>query len=213
VFAADPAVWLAASTIRKQWQSFLGRHRDLLIERGHRGGARPYAVLYSRPPGEGPYVEHDGAAGIALYDEALHKLGMMNVMWHGASGDTDPARRGELAFLTENLDHYAKRGGVLLIHDYIRPDALALGLSRMAADTRVRIVPMHEAVRTKYGCSSDSLGVKLADAARAEILGRGALGTDRPALAAKAPNDAGPAHAGVALLGAAPPKAATPTFF
>jgi peptidoglycan/xylan/chitin deacetylase (PgdA/CDA1 family) len=180
VFKSDPAVWLEAHTIRKEWRNYLGRHRDLLTERGYKDGARPYAVLYSRPPGGGPYVDHDGAAGIALYDEALTKLGMVNVLWHGASGDTDPEHRGEFQFLTENMDRYAKKGGVILIHDYIRTDALAQGLSKMADDASIHVIPMQEALERKYGCDTESLGVKLAGTAHNEILSRGAIAKAPP---------------------------------
>lgn len=180
VFKSDPAIWLEAHTIRKEWRTFLGRHSELLVQRGYKDGARPYAVLYSRPPGGGPYVDHDGAAGIALYDEALTKLGMVNVLWHGASGDTDPEHRGEFAFLTENIDHYAQHGGVVLIHDYIRTDALAQGLSKMAKDSSIHVIPMQEAIERKYGCDSQSLGVMLAGTARSDLLARGAIAKSPP---------------------------------
>jgi hypothetical protein len=161
VFEHDPRIWLTAIAIRRRWSEFAARHRELLLERGYEAGTRPYAVLYSRPPGGGPYVEHDGAAGIKLHDAALAELGMMNVMWHGASGDTVPERRSEIAFLTDNMDRYAKSGGVLLIHDYIRPDALAHALDAMAASDDVHVRPIEDAVRRKYGCSSRQLAAKL----------------------------------------------------
>lgn len=175
VFASDPAHWLEAHTIRADYATFLERHRALLQSRGFENGTRPYAVLYSRPPGGGPYVEHDGAAGIRIYDEALAKLGMMNVLWHGASGDTDPAHKREVGFLTGNIEKYAKSGGVLLVHDYIRSDALTQGLETIATSQDVHVISMAEAVRRKYGCSSDALGVELADTAASDLLGRGAI--------------------------------------
>lgn len=175
VFQSDPAHWLEQHTIRQSYADYLVRHRALLRERGYAEGTRPYAVLYSRPPGGGPYVEHDGAAGIKIYDEALEKLGMMNVLWHGASGDTDPAHKRELGTLTKNIDKVAKAGGVLLIHDYMRSDALVQGLDDIAKSDAVHVITMGEAVRRKYGCESGPLGVELADAAGAEVLGRGAL--------------------------------------
>ena len=172
-FASDPAVWMTETQIRKDWRADLERHQALLATRGFDHGARPYTVLYSRPPGGGPYVEHDGAAGIALYDEALSKLGMMNVLWHGASGDTVPGQRGDFGFLTKNIDHYAKTGGVILIHDYIRPDALTQSLSKIAGNGALEVVSMQDAVQKKYACSPASLGQKLSVTAAADTLGRG----------------------------------------
>ncbi len=161
VFQLDPAKWLTSSQIRKGYATFAGRHAELLAARGFEAGARPYDVLYSRPPGGGPYVEHDGAAGMAIHDGALADLSMLNVMWHGASGDTDPAQRGDFAFLTSNIERAARSGGVLLIHDYIRPDALAHGLAKIAANPDVHVVAMEGAVKHKFGCDSRALGATL----------------------------------------------------
>ncbi len=161
VFESDPKAWLSGSGIAKSWQSYVARHRALLAERGYAGGERPYAILYSRPPGGGPYVEHDGAAGSKLHDLALAELGMLNVLWHGASGDTVPEKRGDFAFLTSNMDKQAELGGVLLIHDYIRVDALAHSLERIAKSASVRVVSLDRAVEQKYGCTPLALGEAL----------------------------------------------------
>jgi hypothetical protein len=186
VFRSDPKVWLTGSALKKTWREALARHKELLVSRGFDAGARPYAVLYSRPPGGGPYVEHDGAAGIALHDAALEKLGMLNVLWHGASGDTVPDKRGDLAFLTGNMDRYARKGGVLLIHDYIRPDALTQSLDKIARDPSISVVSMDDAVARKYACSSRAMGSKLSGVAASGILPRG-LFTLPVAVAAAAP--------------------------
>jgi peptidoglycan/xylan/chitin deacetylase (PgdA/CDA1 family) len=175
VFQRDPAVWLTGSVIRAEWRADLARHVELLASRGFGAGARPYAVLYSRPPGGGPYVEHDGAAGIKLYDAALEKLGMMNVLWHGASGDTVPGQRGDYGFLTSNIDKYAKSGGVILIHDYIRADALTASLDKIAKDPSLEVISMSDAVQHKYACSTQAMGLELANAAAADVLSRGFL--------------------------------------
>lgn len=161
VFETDPARWMSASSVRKGWRPALHRHRAMLEERGVPAGQRPYDVLYSRPPGGGPYVEHAGAAGIALHDAALSELGMVNVLWHGASGDTVPGQRGDFAFLTGNMDRQAERGGVLLIHDYIRADALAASLRKIDRDPALRVIGMDEAVQRKYACPAGSLRAKL----------------------------------------------------
>lgn len=172
-FQSDPAVWMTETQIKKDWRADLERHKSVLASHGYTDGARPYAVLYSRPPGGGPYVEHDGAAGIALYDEALSKLGMMNVLWHGASGDTVPGQRSDFGFLTKNMEHYAKAGGVILIHDYIRPDALGQSLSNIKSNPDLTVISMSDAVQKKYACTPGSLGSKLVAKAAADVLPRG----------------------------------------
>ncbi|NUP07407.1 MAG: polysaccharide deacetylase family protein [Polyangiaceae bacterium] len=176
VFERDPAQWLTPGAIKSEYRTFSARHDELLAERGYEDGEHPYTVLYSRPPGGGPYVEHDGAAGIAIYDSALRELKMMNVMWHGASGDTVPEKRSDYGFLTDNLAKYSKSGGVLLIHDYIRSDALAKGLERMVQDDAVKIVPIDDAVRAKYRCDGNTLTAKLHGAAPGSVLAGGSIG-------------------------------------
>lgn len=189
VFQADPAKWLTETGIRKSWRGAIERHEAMLATRGFENGARPYSVLYSRPPGGGPYVQHDGAEGIKLYDEALEKLGMMNVMWHGASGDTVPGKRSDFGFLTKNMEKYAKSGGVLLIHDYIRPDALAKSLDLIAHDDSIDVMTMEQAAMHKYACGSVSLGDKLSKTAADPVLPRGLFepppfGSKKPATVA-----------------------------
>jgi peptidoglycan/xylan/chitin deacetylase (PgdA/CDA1 family) len=151
VFERDPAAWLPAHKIRDSFETYAARHRDLLDARGYDDDQRPYDVLYSRPPGGGPYVQTDGAAGRALYDQALRRLNMMNVMWHGASGDTVPDKRSDFAFLTSNMEKYSKSGGVLLVHDYMRSDALAHALADMA-EGGVKVVPLADAAVRKVAC-------------------------------------------------------------
>lgn len=96
-------------------------------------------------------MQTDGAAGRALYDQALRRLNMMNVMWHGASGDTVPDKRSDFAFLTSNMEKYSKSGGVLLVHDYMRSDALAHALADMA-EGGVKVVPLADAAVRKVAC-------------------------------------------------------------
>jgi hypothetical protein len=170
VFRSEPASWLTGSTIRKEHAAFSARHQALLAERGLAAGSRAYDVLYSRPPGGGPYVQHDGAAGMAIHDAALAELSMMNVLWHGASGDTDPAQRSDFGYLTANMDEVARKGGVLLIHDYIRADALAKSLATIAASDELRVVTMDQAVEAKFGCDRQTMSAALRGPAGASAI-------------------------------------------
>lgn len=171
VFESDPAVWLTATALRRDRAGFEARHAELLRARGYAEGDRAYHVLYSRPPGGGPYVEQDGAAGVALYDRALSKLGMVNVLWHGASGDTVPEKRSDFAFLTRNMETYAASGGVLLIHDYMRPDALAHGLDAMSA-SGVNVTGIDAGLSGKYKCPTSALAAMLSGHAPEIVAGR-----------------------------------------
>jgi peptidoglycan/xylan/chitin deacetylase (PgdA/CDA1 family) len=157
VFRSPPDRWLSKATIRREHEAFSARHAALLAGRGFAPGARPHDVVLSRPPGGGPYVEHDGAAGVALHDAALAELGLVNVMWHDASDDTVPKLRSDFAFLTANIARAADRGGVVLLHDYIRGDALAHALAALASRDDVRVVPIDEALRHKFGCGAAAL--------------------------------------------------------
>jgi peptidoglycan/xylan/chitin deacetylase (PgdA/CDA1 family) len=187
VFELSPRTWLSGRTITASFERFAERHRALLAERGYAGDARPYPLLYSRPPGGGPYVEYDGAAGAKLHDAALAELGMLNVLWHGASGDTVPEKRGDYAFLTGNMDKQAELGGVLLIHDYIRDDALAHSLARMATTKGVRVVTLDRAVEQKYGCAQTALAEALRGGREAVASPATASGVAQPTKPASSP--------------------------
>lgn len=152
VLGHEAGAWISAAQLRGGLDGILARHRVLLGERGFGAGQRPYPVVYARPPGGGPYEARGDVAGVALYDRALRELGMINVMWHGGAGDTDLRLGRDVRFLTGNLTQHARRGGVLLIHDSIVPEALAGALDRMAAD-RVRITGVEAFVQRKYGCA------------------------------------------------------------
>jgi len=161
VFAKQGGTYLAASSIRKDWPVFAERHARLLAERGYSGGRRPHPVVFSRPPAGTPYVGGSSAAQKKLYGSALQRLGWLNVMWHGESGDTHPARKHDAGFLTTNLEYHSRRGGIILIHDYIRRGALARSLQAMASDQAIKIVPLESAVERKFQCGSHEVRAEL----------------------------------------------------
>lgn len=162
VFEEKAGTYLPSGSLRTKWRGFAERHAAALAERGFGEGQRPYPVVYSRPPAGTPYVGLSTPAQKRLYDAALARLGMLNVMWHGESGDTNPLRKHDFAYLTHNLSHHARKGGVILVHDYIRTDALSAALAAIAADPSVRVVPIEVAVQRKYGCDSARLAKALA---------------------------------------------------
>lgn len=163
IFEQKEVVYLPASALRR-WPTYFERHRALLEEAGYVEGTRPYAVLYSRPPGGAPYLEPSEPWQREVYDAALAEAGLVNVMWHDESGDTNPEKRHDFAFLTANLQRGFKRGGVVLVHDYIRSDALSTALSAAfapVAQTRPQIVPLAELAQDKFGCDETTLRASL----------------------------------------------------
>jgi peptidoglycan/xylan/chitin deacetylase (PgdA/CDA1 family) len=161
VFEEDPLVYLASSSLRTKLSTYVARHEALLGDYGLSSGEHVYPVLFSRPPGGAPYLGESPAWSKDAYDEAMTRLGTLNVMWHGGAGDTDPQKRGDFAFLLGNIRHHAKRGGVLLIHDYIRRDALASALQLIADDPDLHVVPIDQAVEQKFGCAAWAMRERL----------------------------------------------------
>jgi peptidoglycan/xylan/chitin deacetylase (PgdA/CDA1 family) len=154
VLGVSPERRLPSAALEGGAVEILERHRSALAERGYPGGR--YPVRYSRPPGGGPYLGRSQAPR-ARYDAALAELGMLNVLWHRLSGDVDASRAREYGFLTANVTAAAGRGGVLLLHDFIRSDALERALGDIARDPTVAVVGIDEAVADKYRCPSSEL--------------------------------------------------------
>ena len=136
VFATDPARWMSASTIRKGWQAALTRHRTMLEERGLPPGQalrRPLLAPAGRRPLRGARRRgrhrppRSGAEGV----------GMVNVLWHGARV-THPRPAQRLRLPHRQHGPAGAPRGVLLIHDYIRADALAASLREIDATPRCR---------------------------------------------------------------------------
>ena len=169
VFEQKSVVYLPAKRLRA-WPEFLARHRLLLTEAGYGKNARPYDVLYSRPPGGGPYLEPSQKWQREVYDTALREAGLVNVMWHDESGDTNMEKKHDFTFLTGNLARGFRRGGVVLIHDYIRTDALTTALSALRKSD-VKAVSLAEVTKHKYGCEEPVLRAELRPAPASEGFG------------------------------------------
>lgn len=161
VFERAPGVPLRPQQVRAQWRRIQWNHFQLLAERGASGQQRPYQMLFARPPGGIPY---EGRWPQAMRDEheaALRRLGLLNVLWHGISGDTVLGRLSDREFLLENVRYHTKKGGILLIHDRMRPDALAAALERLAKDPALRVTTLRTMVETKYACAARELQAAL----------------------------------------------------
>lgn len=157
VFEHTPGVPLTPVQVRREWHQIQRNHGALLAEHGYQGAARVYRMLFARPPGGIPY---EGRWPQSMRDEheaALRRLGMLNVLWHGISGDTVRGRSEDVAFLLQNLRFHSKGGGVLLIHDRMRHDALAQAMSRMAKDATIQVTTLQQLVQSKYACSATAL--------------------------------------------------------
>ena len=115
-------------------------------------------MIFARPPGGIPYIGRaSNPAFRQQHETALQRLGLLNVLWHGGSGDTVPDKKGDFGFLVGNLRQHSRRGGILLMHDHMRRDALRSALGRMAADRDIRVVPLREAVERKFACTTSDL--------------------------------------------------------
>ncbi len=158
VFGIPEGRYLSGTELRTQWPEWERRHFDLLRERGYPvvsrqdDTARPYPIVYSRPPGGGPYL---GAPGRLrkLNDEALRRVGFLNVLWHDASGDTVDGVRNDPVALQGNLRRSVRRGGVALLHGYIRKDALEAFFGQLDAHDDWQVVSLDSYAQAKYGCS------------------------------------------------------------
>lgn len=158
VLERKPGAVLTPSQVRARWRGIQQNHWQLLAERGFDAQHRVYPLLFARPPGGIPYEGHWPLAKMRKeHEAALRNLGLMNVLWHGGSGDTVLGRLDDYQFLVDNVRFHSKRGGVLLIHDRMRRDALATALSRIAQDPKIRVVALKQAVAAKYGCESQQL--------------------------------------------------------
>lgn len=158
VLERKAGVPLTPSLLRKSWGDIQRSHLQLLSERGYDEQRRVYPMLFARPPGGIPYEGHWPNARLKKQHEAaLRKLGLMNVLWHGGSGDTVLDKRDDLQFLVDNVRYHSRKGGVLLIHDRMRRDALVTSFQRMANDPTIQVIKLRDAVAQKYDCESESL--------------------------------------------------------
>ncbi|HVJ15502.1 MAG TPA: polysaccharide deacetylase family protein [Polyangiaceae bacterium] len=162
VFGHDSQRHLSSSSLGKRWREYEQNHRRLLTELGYADGERPYPMLFARPPGGIPYLgSWKNPVFLQQHETALQQLGLLNILWHGGSGDTVPEKKRDFGFLVSNLRYHSRRGGILLIHDQMRHDALRAALARMATDPDIRVVPLLDAVERKFACTGVELSAAL----------------------------------------------------
>jgi peptidoglycan/xylan/chitin deacetylase (PgdA/CDA1 family) len=162
VLEQRPGVPLTPSQVRSNWRNIQRNHLQLLSERGFDEQQRVYPMLFARPPGGIPYEGHWPEERLRKeHEAALRRLGLINVLWHGGSGDTVQGKRDDPRFLIDNVRFHTKKGGVLLIHDRMRRDALVTSFQRMMKDPKIQVVALRDAVAEKYACASASLYASL----------------------------------------------------
>lgn len=157
VFERKPGSILSPTEVRQSWRAIQRSHLELLAERGFDEQHRVYPMLFARPPGGIPYEGHWPEKMRAEHEAALRQLGLMNVLWHGQSGDTVEGRARDYGYLLDNVRYHARKGGVLLMHDRMRADAMAVALERIAKDPKLRVVTLRSAVAAKYACAGEQL--------------------------------------------------------
>lgn len=161
VFERKVGVPLEPSQVRALWQSIERNHLHLLEERGYSAERRVYPMLFARPPGGIPYEGHWPKSMRVEHEAALAHLGLLNVLWHGGSGDTVRDRLDDPQFLLDNVRYHTKKGGILLIHDRMRGDALKTALERLARDPKLSVGSLRDAVAKKYSCNASTLYASL----------------------------------------------------
>lgn len=150
VFDVAPFAWISKQRIRDDHEAFAARTQAVLRERGVEQ-AHAYTIGFYRPPGGGTYLGSQDTPAAKRYEEALDRLGLVNVLWHAATGETEEGRAHDEAYQESNMAWATRRGGVLLVHDAIDKTALARGLDRMDADG-VTVVSLESIAREKLGC-------------------------------------------------------------
>lgn len=158
VLERKPGDTLSPSQVRASWRHIQRNHLQLLSERGFGEQHRVYPMLFARPPGGTPYEGHWPDKRMRKeHEKALRNLGLMNVLSHGGSGDTVLGKLDDYGFLVGNARYHTKKGGVLLIHDRMKHDALKASLERMANDPKIHVVGLRDAVAEKYACEPGQL--------------------------------------------------------
>jgi len=156
-----PGVILSHAQVRAQWHGIERNHLQLLAERGFGPGQRVYPMLFARPPGGIPYEGNWPKSMRDEHEAALRHLGLLNVLWHGGSGDTVRGKLNDAQFLLDNVRYHTKKGGILLIHDRMHHAALKAALERLAKDPKLRVSTLRSAVATKYACDAGQLYASL----------------------------------------------------
>jgi peptidoglycan/xylan/chitin deacetylase (PgdA/CDA1 family) len=165
VLEHEPGALLSPRQVRAEWHAIERNHLLLLAERGFDARHRAYAMLFARPPGGIPYEGHWPKWMRDQHESALRHLGLLNVLWHGSSGDTVVGRLDDARFLLDNVRYHTKKGGILLIHDRMRHDALAAAIERLARDPKIYVTTLKRAILAKYACGAEQLEASLHPAA------------------------------------------------
>ena len=161
VVGHKPGVVLTHAQVRTQWRGIERNHLKLLAERGFDAEHRLFPMLFARPPGGIPYEGHWPKSMRDEHEAALRNLGLLNVLWHGGSGDTVLGKLNDSQFLLDNVRYHTKKGGILLIHDRMRHDALKAALERLAKDPKLSVSTLKSAVAKKYSCDAGQLYASL----------------------------------------------------
>jgi peptidoglycan/xylan/chitin deacetylase (PgdA/CDA1 family) len=161
VLEHKPGVVLSPAQVRAEWRSMLRNHLQMLAEHGFDAEHRVYPMLFARPPGGIPYEGHWPKAMRVEHETALRHLGLLNVLWHGGSGDTVRGKLDDPQFLEDNVRFHSRRGGILLIHDRMRHDALKAAFERLARDPKIHVTTLRSAVAEKYACEPSRLYASL----------------------------------------------------
>jgi hypothetical protein len=135
-------------------------------EHGFAEGEHPYPLLFSRPPGGNPFLGKWERRGREDYSRAVRELGMLNIMWHHNSQDSDPALEPKVRYDTDRIVgtimKTARRGGVWVAHDRGPSEPVKVGLAKLANDPKYKVVPLQELLEAKYQCPLEAIADDIA---------------------------------------------------
>lgn len=146
-----------------RWRTILARWKVILEERV--AGLHPYPLVYARTPGGEPYFGRGTSAERRAMTVVLRELGLLNVLWHSSSGDSDARLERDERWRPERLVHNVlagvRRGGVVLMHDRIPPLAVRRALLAIDEEPGYALLTLDAAIDHKYGCSPEYVLARL----------------------------------------------------
>ncbi len=164
LLGGDPAYEFPGQ-LTARWPAMARRWARILAERAPHGRS-PYPMRFTRPAGGSPYGRGFTKHHHRLYARTLAKLGLINVLWDAVTPESDtrlpPAARRDPARQTAALVQGARRGGILLAHDRIHPQALARALRELTVGLdAVEVVSLVPPTYRRFGCDPRQVSLAL----------------------------------------------------
>lgn len=142
---------VSTAWLHGHWDEIEARWRATLAERN--GPVAP-SMHWMRPPGGVPCLPVGTRFQVRSYVGALWELGMTQVLWNCGAHDATPqfpaSLRRNPEWLRGNIVQCARRGGILVIHDYINLAGLRGALETLAGSGNIRFITLDQMMTLKY---------------------------------------------------------------